>query len=397
MSQSSIVSSKRKRKHEKELFNKRASFTNLVSSASLILPPEVDTVVITKDKFVVEWIQNPDTITKNSPNSSETVTPNNIIKKINEEKRMLINSQINDAETSLSSAQIESYSEITKKSLKKTASKKSVNEKLNSSIRAINESLQYFHYLPPKDVPVRDKKINLNRYEWSAKICEYLKLKAEDEHDEKLEEWGNLATKKEHHISTIDSVYDKPNTSYFEQYVDYIATEHEEVPDYLIPLNPPPAPMLIQDKHDANFMRHFEAATDYILYAATACTRLRVSEKIARRSRLRWRVPNSGSLFQFALKEDDDNYEKSEDHENNEEEDDNEDGKAPDGDAAQAPVEDNGGNHDDDEDDDEMDIDRKKDSDYEKSEDHENNEKEDDNEDGDAAPAPDAAPEMASS
>lgn len=219
MSQSSIVSSKRKRKHEsynlderlheqfnwdedsfdnkkiklntlndrKELFNKRASFTNLVSSASLILPPEVDTVVITKDKFVVEWIQNPDTITKIPPTQVKqvlyeddrielgneihqnsfkipvyycnSVTPNNIIKKINEEKRMLINSQINDAETSLSSAQIESYSEITKKSLKKTASKKSVNEKLNSSIRAINESLQYFHYLPPKDVPVRDKKI----------------------------------------------------------------------------------------------------------------------------------------------------------------------------------------------------------------------------------------------
>ena len=60
------------------------------------------------------------------------------------------------------------------------------------------------------------------------------------------------------------------------------------MPDYLIPLNPPPAPMLIQDKHDANFMRHFEAATDYILYAATACIRLRVSEEIACRSRLRW-------------------------------------------------------------------------------------------------------------
>ncbi|GBC03866.1 hypothetical protein RclHR1_05380003 [Rhizophagus clarus] len=215
----------------KELFNKRASFTNLVSSASLILPPKVDTVVITKDKFVVEWIQNPDTITKIPPTQVKqvlyeddrielgneihqnsfkipvyycnSVTPNNIIKKINEEKRMLINSQINDTKTSLSSAQIEIYSEITKKTLKKTA------------------------------------------------------------------------------------IYDKSNTSYFEQYVDYIATEHEEVPDYLIPLNPPPAPMLIQDKHDANFMRHFEAATDYILYAATACTRLRVSEKIAHRSRLR--------------------------------------------------------------------------------------------------------------
>ncbi|GBB87146.1 hypothetical protein RclHR1_01360017 [Rhizophagus clarus] len=64
--------------------------------------------------------------------------------------------------------------------------------------------------------------MNLNHYEWYAKICKYLKLKTEDEYDEKLEEWGDLATKKEHYISTINSVYDKPNTSYFEQYIDYI-------------------------------------------------------------------------------------------------------------------------------------------------------------------------------
>jgi hypothetical protein len=224
MSQSPIVTSKRKRNelynlderlHEqfnwdeepsdnkkikldtlndrKDVFNKRASFTNLVSSASLILPPEIDTVVITKDKFVVEWSQNPDTtdtITKIPPTQVKQVlhkddrgelgdeihrnsfripiyycnsfTPSNIIKKINEEKRMLVNSQIIDAETSLSSAQIESYSEITKKSLKKAASstrEKSANEKLNKSIQAINESLEYFNYIPSKDVPVRDKKM----------------------------------------------------------------------------------------------------------------------------------------------------------------------------------------------------------------------------------------------
>lgn len=222
MSQSSTVTSKRKRKHDesynlderlheqfnwdedpsvnkklkldtlndrKEVFNKRASFTNLVSSASLILPPEIDTVVITKDKFIVEWIQN-DTIDKIPPTQVKQVlregdrselgneihqnsfkipiyycnsfTPSNIINKINEEKRMLINSQINDAETSMSSAQIENYTETTKKTLKKAASsirEKSVNEKLANSIRAINESLKYFNYLPSKDVPVRDKKM----------------------------------------------------------------------------------------------------------------------------------------------------------------------------------------------------------------------------------------------
>ena len=39
----------------KEAINTRPSFANLVSSASLILSPEIDTVVITRDKFVVEW------------------------------------------------------------------------------------------------------------------------------------------------------------------------------------------------------------------------------------------------------------------------------------------------------------------------------------------------------
>ena len=41
---------------EESLPNDQAlSFVNLVSSASLILPPEIDTVVIARDKFVVEW------------------------------------------------------------------------------------------------------------------------------------------------------------------------------------------------------------------------------------------------------------------------------------------------------------------------------------------------------
>jgi hypothetical protein len=39
----------------KKALNARPSFTNLVSSASLILPPEIDTVVITREKFIVEW------------------------------------------------------------------------------------------------------------------------------------------------------------------------------------------------------------------------------------------------------------------------------------------------------------------------------------------------------
>ena len=85
-----------------------------------------------------------------------------------------------------------------------------------------------------------------------------------------------------HHISTVDSVYDQPNANFFNSYIDFIKEESndEEVPDYLIPLNPPPVPKLIKNEYDACFMRRFEEATNYILYAATACTRLKVNEEI---------------------------------------------------------------------------------------------------------------------
>jgi hypothetical protein len=173
----------------REALNSRASFTNLVSSASLILPPEIDTVVITKDKFVVEWSQNSESIDKIPPTQVKQAlrerdrseigdeihqnsfkipvyycnssTPTNITKKICEEKRMIVQSQIIDTETSLSPVQIGRYTEMTKATLKKTANKKRekfVSDKLSRSIQAINESLEHFAYIPSKYVPVRDKK-----------------------------------------------------------------------------------------------------------------------------------------------------------------------------------------------------------------------------------------------
>ncbi len=170
----------------REALNARASFTNLVSSASLILPPEIDTVVITKDKFVVEWNQNSESIDKIPPTQVKQVlhegdrseigdeihqnsfkipvyycnssTPQNITEKICEEKRMLVQSQIIDTETSLSPIQIGRYRETTNISRKKSANKKLASDKLSRSIRAVNESLEYFNYIPSKYVPVRDKK-----------------------------------------------------------------------------------------------------------------------------------------------------------------------------------------------------------------------------------------------
>lgn len=170
----------------RDALNSRASFTHLVSSASLILPPEIDTVVITKDKFVVEWNRDSESIDKIPPTQVTQVlqegdrseigneihqnsfripvyycnsfTPRNIIKKINEENRMLVQSQITDTDTSLSPVQIGRYKEMTNIARKKTANKKFASDKLSRSIRAINESLEYFNYIPSKYVPVRDKK-----------------------------------------------------------------------------------------------------------------------------------------------------------------------------------------------------------------------------------------------
>jgi len=46
-----------------EALNLRPSFTNLVSSISLILLPEVDTIIITRNEFVMEWNKDPDSET----------------------------------------------------------------------------------------------------------------------------------------------------------------------------------------------------------------------------------------------------------------------------------------------------------------------------------------------
>ena len=67
-----------------EALNSRPSFTNLASSISLILPPEVDMVVITRNEFVVEWDKDPD---------SETLPPPTQVKQIlkNERKELVKN------------------------------------------------------------------------------------------------------------------------------------------------------------------------------------------------------------------------------------------------------------------------------------------------------------------
>jgi hypothetical protein len=171
--------------------NARPSFANLVSSASLILPPEIDTVVITRNKFVVEWSED-----SSSPNVSfppTQVTPTlgadreeqvkneihrnvfkiplyccnsststKILEKIKEEKRIVVSSQIDDAETSLSSLQLKRAASVSNEAFNEKAAKKqkgaSSQEKLLKISNSINESLGYFEYIPAENVPVRDKR-----------------------------------------------------------------------------------------------------------------------------------------------------------------------------------------------------------------------------------------------
>jgi hypothetical protein len=168
-----------------EALNSRPSFTNLASSISLILPPEVDTVVITRNEFVVEWDKDPDSETLPPPTQVKQIlknerkelvknaihrnsfniplyycnssTPTEIIDKIKEEHRITVTSQINDAKTSLSSRQMDRTAFITKDALKSNKVK-TTNDRLLKTIKAINESLEYFEYIPSENVPIRDKR-----------------------------------------------------------------------------------------------------------------------------------------------------------------------------------------------------------------------------------------------
>src|SRR3954451_943519 len=113
--------------------------------------------------------------------------------------------------------------------------------------------------------------------------------------ERKLGEWAKLGINNSHHIPTVGSVYEEPDNKYFEDYVKYINNnnrhqfaDHVDVPEHLIPSNPPPVPVLIEDDENANFMRNFKDATYYILFAASACQKLRVSDELTRRSNLRW-------------------------------------------------------------------------------------------------------------
>src|SRR6266542_5009216 len=62
----------------------------------------------------------------------------------------------------------------------------------------------------------------------------------------------------------------------------------EEIPEYLIPLNPLPVPQLQKNAVAVDFVQSFDKVTNYILYVARVCQRLRVEEEVSHRSKLWW-------------------------------------------------------------------------------------------------------------
>lgn len=90
-------------------------------------------------------------------------------------------------------------------------------------------------------------------------------------------------------VKITGKIHEIPNNEYFTDYLSWVGRNSiEDIPEYLIPLNPPPVPRLQKDETAVDFVQSIDNATDYILYAAGACQRLRVEEEINRRSKLRW-------------------------------------------------------------------------------------------------------------
>ena len=162
--------------------SQRQSFTTLLSSASLILPPEVDMVLVSRSGYVVEWKQEdsnsqipPTKVTHAlKDDRRETIgdeihevsfqipcsyhnnfTMKEFKERANKEKRHIIQSKVEDTEHSFLQ-----QTTITNNQLKEAAIKKkeiTTREKLTNVVSQINESLSYFNYIPAKNVPIRDK------------------------------------------------------------------------------------------------------------------------------------------------------------------------------------------------------------------------------------------------
>ena len=162
--------------------SKRQSFTMLLSSASLILPPEVDMVLVSRSGYVVEWKQE---------DSNSQIPPTKVTHALKDDRRENIGDEIHESSFQIPCSYHNNFTEkefkeramtekrhiiqskvedtehsflqqttITNNQLKEAAIKKkeiTTREKLTNVISQINESLRYFEYIPTTNVPIRDK------------------------------------------------------------------------------------------------------------------------------------------------------------------------------------------------------------------------------------------------
>src|SRR6266508_11047 len=81
----------------------------------------------------------------------------------------------------------------------------------------------------------------------------------------------------------------EPNNDYFSDYLKWVGRESsEEIPEYLIPLNPLLVSQLQKNVVAVDFVQSFNKIMNYILYATGACQRLRVEKEVNHRVKLRW-------------------------------------------------------------------------------------------------------------
>src|SRR6266498_5693579 len=107
--------------------------------------------------------------------------------------------------------------------------------------------------------------------------------------DDKLRKWARYGVIENAQLSITGKIYEEPNDDYFADYLRWASKgSSEEIPEYLIPLNPPPVSQLQKNAVAVDFIQFFDKVMNYILYAARAYQRLRVEEKVSRCSKLWW-------------------------------------------------------------------------------------------------------------
>ena len=107
--------------------------------------------------------------------------------------------------------------------------------------------------------------------------------------DDKLRKWTRYGVVENAQLSITGKIYEKSNDNYFADYLRWVSRgSSEEIPEYLISLNPPLVLQLQKNAIAVNFIQSFNKVMNYILYAARVCQRLRVEKEVSRHSKLWW-------------------------------------------------------------------------------------------------------------